>query len=277
MGSFRPLLLRFAVTLSAALAGLLAVPRPAEATLWKVGDLTTYSQVDWSLNGAPAAVTLLLNGFNTAYASTGGALEVGLPGASGYSILFTDPEYIRDGLPSAGEPGPLNQDYVNPSGPPGIPTILAGDVVALDLNIHFSDAGLLPGNSGLRFGDLVLVGLTSYTRYDGTVVDISNLNNLTVRQFLADLNPALGGGPAIDDFEALDYVTLELNIAFEYGNYVFPFGQDHLAAPGGLPTSVPEPSSCALFGAALLGIAATRRRALGIACDTSAEKSGECA
>jgi hypothetical protein len=127
-------------------------------------------------------------------------------------------------------------------------------VVALRLNVDFSDAGLLAGTSGLHFGDLILANFTSTMDFGLGPVDLTNLNGLTVRQFLADANTAMGGGLAIDDVFYLALVSVQVNGSFGEG-LVSPFAQDHLVAPAAPvctqpsnacgPTTVPEPSSLA--------------------------------
>ena len=56
-------------------------------------------------------------------------------------------------------------------------------MVALKLNIDFSDGGLIAGNCRLRFGDLTLCNFDS----------LPAINHLKVRDFLAVVNSLLGG------------------------------------------------------------------------------------
>lgn len=95
--------------------------------------------------------------------------------ASGFTMSFTDADGVRAYLPSIGAFAPLNGSSLNPisTGSGG----LGGEVVGLKLNVDFSDAGLLPGSSGLRFGDLVLENFSIEPVFNG----------LTVRQFFGDV------------------------------------------------------------------------------------------
>jgi hypothetical protein len=119
-------------------------------------------------------------------------------------------------LPDVGPNGPLEANLIDPN------TTSTGnfgaDVTALKLNIDFSDAGLLPGNLDVPFGDLVLTNFT----------DLTQLNGLTVRQFSAIVNTLLGGGSCgsftIDD---LDPVVASLNASFGDG-IDSPFAEEHL-------------------------------------------------
>jgi hypothetical protein len=62
--------------------------------------------------------------------------------------------------------------------------VFGGNVLALQLDVDFSDAGVLGGTSGLAFGDLRMCNFTT----------LSALNGMTVRQYLALVNTLLGGG-----------------------------------------------------------------------------------
>ena len=106
---------------------------------------------------------------------------------------FTGAEAVTNYLPAVGQGAPLNQDLINPlttsSGS------LGGEVLALRLNLDFSDAGLLgPGLPGIQFSDLILTG------FKGT--SVAGLEGMTVKQFMVLDNSTLGGGStgySIDD------------------------------------------------------------------------------
>lgn len=81
-------------------------------------------------------------------------------------------------------------------------------------------ARLTLGTSGIPFGDLTLCSFS----------DLPNLNSLTVRQYLASVNTAPGGGSAIYDIDpALTLVTFALDASFE-GDSPSQFAQDHLVS-----------------------------------------------
>jgi hypothetical protein len=121
-------------------------------------------------------------------------------------------------------------------------------VLSLEFNVDFSDAGFLPATSGIPFGDLVLEGFTTLPQLDG----------LTVRQFLGDMNTLLGGGSSIVSIADLGTTVNELNSSVSFG-LPNQFAQEHLVAPS-VVTATPEPSSLAILIGGMLGVAATTRR-----------------
>jgi len=207
---------------------------------WQVGDLTTYNQGNWGAPGTNPGATLLVAKFETVYAPTSGVF---VGSTSGFGMIFSDAQSVLAYQPSIGPYAPLNGSVLNPiqtsSGAFG------GDVLALRFNVDFSDAGLLPGTSGLRFGDLVLTDFSTFPQ----------LNGLTVRQFLGDMNTLLGGGSSIVSISDLGTLVNDVNSSFSFGSSVSQFAQDHLEAPIG---TVPEPSGLVVWGFGLLGLAAVR-------------------
>jgi hypothetical protein len=235
---------RFAAVRSFAtvLAIILGYAGAANAgTVWHVGDLTTYNEGSWGSPPTNAGATLLVAKFETVYAHFGGVF---VGSTSGFGIIFTDALSVLAYEPSIGPYAPLNGSFLDPittqSGAFG------GDVLALEFNVDFSDAGLLPGTSGLRFGDLVLTDFSTFPQ----------LNGLTVRQFLGDVNTLLSGGSSIISISDLGPLVNDVNSSFSFGSTVSQFAQDHLEAPG---ATVPEQSSWVLWGSGLLGLAAIRR------------------
>lgn len=213
----------------------------AQADIWHPGDLTTYGPGNWGGDPAvDAGAAVLTNSFYTVYPT--GFLILG----SHFDMAFDNPDSIINYEPAVGLPGPLPGAATDPTSTSS--GAFGGDVLALALNVDFSDAGLLPGTSGLRFGDLILENLSSTPA----------LNGLTVRQFLADVNIALGGDTPIYDISTLDPITGELNGSFGNGG-VSSWAQDHLVAPAA-PTAVPEPSSWLALSTVLLGFGWRRRR-----------------
>jgi len=76
--------------------------------------------------------------------------------------------------------------------------------VALQLDVDYSDAGLLPDNSGLDFGNLTLCAVPGFPSLTGD----------TVRQFLAIANAGLAGETTGYTPGELDSLTCELGSAF---------------------------------------------------------------
>lgn len=147
-------------------------------------------------------------------------------------------------LPTLGPAGPLTSDLVDPTS--SASGTFGGRVIALQLDIDFSDAGVTPGAPGLRFGDLILTNFTT----------LPLLNGMTVRQFRDDVNTLLGGGTSIYTIAALDLVVDDLTSAFAGGS-VTTVAEDHLAAPA---LAVPEPPGTLLMGLGALALAWARRR-----------------
>jgi hypothetical protein len=182
---------------------------------WEDGDMVTYNQDNWG--GDPStntAAALLLAQFDNVYSPFGG-LEVGITGAAGYSMLFTSASALLDYEPASGGAGILNSDLIDPTS--SASGVFGGFVVALQLNVDFSDANLISGTSGLRFGDLRICGLTAFPL----------LNGMTVHQFLATANQALGGGSNPYTPDDLAVVSQDLSASFESGA-VSLFAQQHL-------------------------------------------------
>jgi hypothetical protein len=210
---------------TALLAGLLlAGSNPnALASTFAPGDFTTYGQVDWvdGNEDTPAAPVLLQANYNTIFASTAGVLEVGDP--AGFTMEFFSASAMAAYLLDVGPIGALNADLFNPTSSSS--GAFGGDVTALVLNIDFSDAGLLPQNVGIPFGDLVLQNLPG-PHSKGPV-----LNGKTVREFSAIVNTVLGGGSySTSTIADLDRIVDSLNSAFRGGADGL-YAEENLALP----------------------------------------------
>ena len=229
-----------------AITAFLGYAVSASADVWQVGDETTYNQGVWGAPPNNVGAELLTAEFNTVYASTGGVI-VGSP-ISGFTMVFTDSAAVNAYLPEPGAYAPLDSNVLNPPANTTSSGAFGGDVLALEFNVDFSDAGFLPAASGIPFGDLVLEGFSSLPQIDG----------LTVRQFLGDMNTLLGGGSSIVSIDDLGTTVNDLNSSFSFG-MPSQFAQEHLVAPT-VVTPTPEPSSLAIFIVGMLGLAATARR-----------------
>lgn len=178
---------------------------------WEDGDMVTYNQESWGTLGTTAAI-LLVDRFFAVYAN---GVEIGISGVGGNSAIFNTPEAVIDYQPTSGSPGPLDNDLQDPTSTSA--GAFGGHVLALQLDVDFSDANHLSGSATLKFGDLRVCGLTTTPTF----------NNRTVRQALADLNGALGDEVGTHDFDALSQLAFDLTQSFESGS-VSLFAQQHL-------------------------------------------------
>jgi len=162
------------------------------------GLFCTYTQGGWGAppnGGNPGSI--LANNFATVY--PGGLVEVGRPGAGGFSMKFTSAAAIQAYLPAGGPPRALSADATNPTASGA--GVFGGQVLALQLNVDFSDAGVTGGG----LGDVVINDSSS------------PFFNQTVRQVLSAANRALGGGslPAGVTISELNMEVDQLNMAFD--------------------------------------------------------------
>jgi hypothetical protein len=181
---------------------------------WKDGDVITFNQANWS-DPTGSGSSILTADYNSVYSATFGVVEVGIPGATGFSMQFSTSTFVLAYLPAVGTIGALNADLSNPTSSSS--GAFGGDVLALRLNIDFSDAGFTKGTAGVAFGDLTLCNFTTLPDLDGQ----------TVRQFIGLVNNLLGGGTGTDSIASLDPVTANLNDSFN-GGAASTFAQDHL-------------------------------------------------
>ena len=245
--------MKFKSAVSAAAICFALVQAGASATTWQAGDLTTYSEANWGGDpvGSPPSTppdpgaALLVAQFDTVYAATFG---VTVGSFSGFTMSFDNAQSVLAYMPSIGPFAALDGNILNP-----ISTAsggFGGETLALQFNVDFSDAGKLPGTSGLRFGDLILANFTL----------LPQLNGLTVRQYLADLNILLSGGSSILTIADLDAALPgNFNGAF-FDGQPSQFAQDHLIAPAS-SGETPLPPALALFATSLgvLGLLLSKR------------------
>ncbi|MBI3875313.1 MAG: hypothetical protein HY300_05025 [Verrucomicrobia bacterium] len=180
---------------------------------FKNGDFGTFTQGGWGAvphGSNPGAV--LTASFTVVYPT---GVEVGIPGAAGFSMKFTSAGAITAYLPAGGPPAVLTADLMNPTSTSA--GVFGGQVLALRLNVDFSTAGITQGPGG-AVGSLTLVNT-------GT-----SLDGLTVAQVLAVAQSVLGGGalPAGLTVSGLNDIVTNLNQAFD--NFVpTSWAQAHLA------------------------------------------------
>jgi hypothetical protein len=170
---------------------------------------------------ASTAGTTLSARYATVYVGSGGLLEVGISGAAGFSMIFDVDDAVQDYLPASGAFGALTSDLLKPTSSSS--GGFGGEVVALQLNVDFSDAGFIAGTSPL--GDLRICDFGP----------LPLVNNLTVRQFLAVANDVLGGGSATISIGQATSMASIINGAFLDGGPSV-FAQDNLVN-GACPTA----------------------------------------
>jgi hypothetical protein len=193
-----------------------------DPVLWATGSFTTYSQSDWHTGFS----TLLHDWFNTVYFSAGGVLSIGVgsvfcTSTTEFFIEFEGDQSISNFLPQSGTPGVLTGCLGDPTSSSA--GAFAADVLALQLDVDFADAGYLTSSSGLKFGDLTICGLTSDT----------DVNGQTIRQFLATVNTALGAGGHVDSIADLDSLSTQVTGSFSIATPT-DWAQAHLQ-PGACP------------------------------------------
>jgi hypothetical protein len=152
---------------------------------------TTYTQGGW---GAPPhgdnPGDFLSDSFSTVYYS--GSVTIG----GKYSLTFTSASAIEKFLPEVGQPGMLTKAYVaatNPTGPTTPAGVLAGQLLALQLNVDFSNDGFTRGGLGklyLASGPLAGQTVSQILALANAVVG-GDLSGLPAKLSLSDLNNIL--------------------------------------------------------------------------------------
>jgi hypothetical protein len=221
----------------------------ARADNFSNGEFATYTGGAWSSGGV--AAPLLVADFNSVYQGTDGDLIVGVTGTPGQYFLELDSAGAVLGLlPTSGQAGALTSNLLDPTTTSS--GVFATEVIAIALNVDFSNAGLL-GNSSTPFGDLVLA---NFVGVPNAVNSLTGLNGLTVNQFLATANTCLGAGSCPLGIENTDAIAQDLELSF-YGGTPSAFAEDHLELPSST-TPAPEPSSLLLLAPALAGLGLLR-------------------
>lgn len=140
------------------------------------GSFCTYTQGGWGAKpSGNNPGSKLANNFASAFPT---GIEIGLPGAAGKSLKFTSASAVEKFLPTGGKPGVLTADATNPTGKTSGGSF-AGQVLALQISVGMSNAGVLPGG----LANLKLMNMGN-----------SDLEGRTIGEILAVANIALGGG-----------------------------------------------------------------------------------
>jgi uncharacterized repeat protein (TIGR01451 family) len=116
--------------------------------------------------------------------------------STGFTLTFTSAAAIQAFLPQGGTPAALTASATNPTGKI---TVFAGQVLALQLNVSFSNISVLPPGLG------------------GFIVP--GTGGRTVSQVLADANAALGGcglPPYVSSISQLNDIVTSINEMFDH-------------------------------------------------------------
>ena len=221
------------------------------------GEFVTFGQIEWGETPVDSDVgTILENHYDSVFAPLQ-VVEVGIPGPAGFSIVFDSSDAVSAYLPANGTPGPLTVDLLDPTS--SASGGFGGEVLALALNVAFSDAGVLAHAPGVFFGDLVFQNLDMFASEAGLGPEIAELNGMSVREVLAEADRVLGGAAtpfAVDDIGNL---VSDTNGVFDAG--ITSTFEKILAFPSSTTPTIPEPSTWAMVLLGFAGLAFTGYRA----------------
>ena len=130
-------------------------------------------------------------------------------------MSFSSASALEAYLPATGPIGPLTADLSNPTSSSS--GAFGSAVASLQLNVQFSDAGLLVGTSDLRFGNLTLCGYSTLPALNGT----------RIRDLLAMANTLLGGGSAFYTINDIADTVITVSGSF-VGGTASAYAQSHL-------------------------------------------------
>ena len=219
---------------------------PALSQSFSNNDFLTFGTGEWGETPVSTNTgALLVNNYNSVFASSNDLVEIGIHGTAGTSIIFDSGDALNTFLSErtfSGQPGPLQVDLLDPA--TSFTGGLANETAALLLNIDFNNAGLIKGNINEPFGDLVLTGLTGTEAF---------ANGMNLNSLLNESNIALGGGPLPGTLTYSDLVELDANanMSFDAG-FASTFAKQNLELP---PSTIAAPemdASSALSGFTLL-------------------------
>lgn len=175
------------------------MPSTARDTSIHMGDFKTYNQGQW---GAPPmgnnAGMYLKNNWNLL-----DTVMIGCDSTGGHTLTFTEWQAVTAFLPQGMIPHVLDTSYVNPHRQL---SMLAGQQLALALNIKFDLADTSFGHSSMNLKDLCV----AYGPFAGW----------TVQQVYNEANRILGGCNSNYNIYVITYVVGRINMNFENGNAV---------------------------------------------------------
>jgi hypothetical protein len=124
----------------------------------------------------------------------------GLQVGGTFKLTLTTAKAVEKFLPQGGNPKALDKNYTDPTSTKA--GVFAGQVVALKLNVAFSDAGKI-GSGSIKLGELI--------------VNAGPLSGKTVYEVLNLANIALGGGTTPYSISQLNQAVTAINENFDDG------------------------------------------------------------
>jgi hypothetical protein len=189
--TFHTTLLNFSLT-----SPVTSISQWEHVTFAPAPQLETVTQGGWGAKPSGDNPGMLLkNNFSTVYPS---GVSIGDSGVGCFKLTFTTAKAIENFLPQSTTPGKLTKSATNPTSSKA--GVFAGQVLALELNVDFSNAGKLPS------------GLASFVLISGPAA------GKTVAQVLADANLALGCGTLpsyASSISALNDIVDSINELFD--------------------------------------------------------------
>jgi hypothetical protein len=219
--------------LSMALAIAAAACGTAYGDTFQDGEFVTWNTI--ALAGALAPT--VEQDFDAALASSSGLMEIGIPGAAGYSIIFDSGNALEAFFPGEGPGGRLTADLLDPTQSSG--GAFAAEIADLTMTTVYNRAGFIVGTSSVLLQNLTLTGLSGDEQW---------ANGLSIGGVLAEADTVLGGGPLPNNKTSLNAVfglVDDINYAFD-GGEVDSWADQHLLLPtsgggtGGGTTTAPE-------------------------------------
>jgi hypothetical protein len=163
------------------------------------GDFRTYGQGGWGAppHGNNPGAYLRDNWFRL------DTVIIGCDTVGGKTLTFTTWQAVNQFLPQGGKPAALDSSYVNPN---FRINVLAGQVLALALNIEFDLADSTFGNSNNHLKDLC--------------VAYGTFENWTVEEVFEEAGKILGGCSSNYSASQINDAVSKINENFEDGMYV---------------------------------------------------------
>lgn len=197
---------------------------------------TTYTQGGWgSVPRGNNPGAFLADNFDRVY--PGGSVRIGRSAPGLHYAEWTSALAVQNFLPAGGPRAVLVSNLVNPTSTSA--GVLAGQVLALTLNVDFSETGVTMLGLTRTLSSTKITTTSVSSVLGATLGELAVLfNGMTVGQVLSLCNDAISGMPlpAGISLSDLNEVATALNEAFDNGN-AGPFSQ-YVCAEGSVPCVV---------------------------------------